>query len=290
MSSPPLPPGTLYVVATPIGNLEDVTIRALKILEQVSLIAAEDTRRTARLLNHFGIATRTISLHEHNERARASSLIDRLQRGESIALVTDAGTPLLSDPGRHLTRQAIAKGFRVEPIPGPSALTAALAGSGAVDNEFAFLGFPPNKSAERRRFYERAGSLQMPFVIFEAPHRVVQSLTDALDVLGDRPVVICRELTKVHEEFRHETLSGAIQYFRSKDRIGELTLVFPRLATEDAPGESEDLSDEEVWNAMQHLIERGSSRREAIATLARRAGRSARDIYAAVERGKARQR
>src|SRR5690349_8999688 len=151
--------GTLFVVATPIGNLEDITLRAIRVLREATLIAAEDTRRTSRLLNHLGITTRTVSLHEHNEHDRTPGLLDRLERGESIALVTDAGTPLLSDPGRLLTAAAAGRGIRVEPIPGPSAILAALAGAGVPWTQFAFLGFPPNRLNARREFYAKAGAL-----------------------------------------------------------------------------------------------------------------------------------
>jgi 16S rRNA (cytidine1402-2'-O)-methyltransferase len=278
-------PGTLFVVATPIGNLEDITLRASRVLREVSLIAAEDTRRTSKLLNHLGIATRTISLHEHNEHDRTPELVERLARGESIALVTDAGTPLLSDPGRLLTAAAAARGIRIEPVPGPSAILAALAGSGLPWTEFAFLGFPPMKATARRQFYARAGGLGMPFVVFESPHRLLASLEDAAEALSPRDLVVCRELTKVHEEFVRTTTSEAVELIRSSKVIGEYTLVFGA-PDGDATVEAEPLSDAAVWEELGRLTEAGLARRDAVAEIASRQGRSSKDIYAAAERGK----
>jgi 16S rRNA (cytidine1402-2'-O)-methyltransferase len=279
-------PGTLFVVATPIGNLEDITLRAIRVLREVSLIAAEDTRRTSRLLNHLGIATRAVSLHEHNEHDRTPPLIERLVAGESIALVTDAGTPLVSDPGHVLTTAAAARGIRVEPIPGPSAVLTALAGAGLPWAKFAFLGFAPTKQNARRMFYQEADGLGLPFVVYEAPHRLRASLDDAAAVLSNRPLVLARELTKVHEEFVRTTTAEAPEVFRSREVIGEFTLVFgAALRGEDAP--REPLSDETVWAELGRLTGEGRTRREAIAELSRREGRSSKDIYAAAERGKA---
>jgi 16S rRNA (cytidine1402-2'-O)-methyltransferase len=278
------PPGTLFVVATPIGNLEDITLRALRVLREVSVIAAEDTRRTSRLLGHYGITTRTMSLHEHNEHDRMRGVVERLLAGESIAIVTDAGTPLLSDPGRLVAAEAAARGIRVEPIPGPSAVLAALAGSGMTWTQFAFLGFSPTKQHARRRFYEEAGALGLPFVVFEAPHRLVASLEDAAAVLGRRALVVCRELTKVHEEFVRTSTIEAVELFRASRVIGEFTLLFgpPGAATEDR----NPLADDAIWAEIGRLTAAGKSRREAVAELAGREGRSSKDIYAAAERGK----
>jgi 16S rRNA (cytidine1402-2'-O)-methyltransferase len=283
MPQPPSP-GTLFVVATPIGNLEDITLRAIRVLREVALIAAEDTRRTSRLLNHLGITTRAVSLHGHNEHERAPALVDRLAAGESIALVTDAGTPLLSDPGQLLTAAAVARGIRVEPIPGPSAILAALAGAGLPWTEFAFLGFTPNKQMARRAFYARADALALPFVVFEAPHRLRASLEDAAAVLTSRALVVARELTKVHEEFIRTTTGEAVDIFRSREVIGEFTLVFA--ARELVADVREPLADAIIWTELGRLTEAGRSRREAIVELAAREGRSSKDIYAAAERGK----
>jgi 16S rRNA (cytidine1402-2'-O)-methyltransferase len=277
-------PGTLFVVATPIGNLEDITLRALRVLREVAVIAAEDTRRTSRLLSHFGITTRMTSLHEHNEHHRAPVLLDRLAAGESVALVTDAGTPLLSDPGRLLTTAAAAAGIRVEPVPGPSALLAALAGAGMPWSQFAFLGFTPTKQNARRTFYKRADALALPFVVFEAPHRLLASLEDAEFALGDRRLVVCRELTKIHEEFIRTTASAAATLFRSSRIIGEFTLLFG--AREEVEAARDPLPDDTIWAELGRLTKAGLTRRAAVAELATREGRSSKDIYAAAERGK----
>jgi len=278
-------PGTLFVVATPIGNLEDITLRAIRVLREVSLIAAEDTRRTSRLLNHLGITTRAVSLHGHNEHDRTRPLVERLLAGESIALVTDAGTPLVSDPGQLLTTAAAAAGIRIEPIPGPSALLAALTGSGMPWAKFAFLGFTPTKQNARRTFYHEADALGLPFVVYEAPHRLRASLEDAAATLSDRPLVVARELTKIHEEFVRTMTAGAPDVFRSREIIGEFTLVFGAAERAEEP-DREPLSDASIWAELGRLADQGRSRREAIAALAQREGRSSKDIYAAAERGK----
>src|SRR5687767_4606587 len=192
--------GTLYVVATPIGNLEDVTFRALRVLREASLIAAEDTRRTSKLLQHYSISTPTTSLHEHNERSKSAHLIARLNAGESIALVSDAGTPLVSDPGAALVAAAHAAGIRVEPIPGPSAAMAALSGAGFQHDLVHFAGFPPPKGSSRRLWFERAARLDGILVLYEAPHRIRDTLAELHQALGDVEVAIGRELTKTHEE------------------------------------------------------------------------------------------
>lgn len=282
---PAPPPGTLFVVATPIGNLEDITLRAIRVLREVSLIAAEDTRRTSKLLNHLGIGTQAVSLHGHNERERTPGLVARLQAGESVALVTDAGTPLVSDPGRLLVAAAAAAGIRVEPVPGPSALLTALAGAGLPWTQFAFLGFTPTKQNARRTFYQQAAGIGVPFVVFEAPHRLRASLDDAASILGKRDLVVCRELTKVHEEFVRTTTSAAPELFRSREVIGEFTLLFGAAAP--VVEERDPLPDEAIWSEVERLAEAGRTRREAIAELAGREGRSSKDVYAAAERGKA---
>jgi 16S rRNA (cytidine1402-2'-O)-methyltransferase len=288
--SNPLPTGTLFVVSTPIGNLEDITLRALRVLREARIVAAEDTRRTARLLTHYGITTPTLSLHAHNEHARTPGLLDRLRAGESIALVTDAGTPLLSDPGLGLVRAAIEADLRVEPIPGPSAILAALVASGLPAREFLFLGFPPNKSRARKDWYRRAGGLDVPFVVFEAPHRLVASLRDALEVLGPCPTAVSREVTKVHEEHVRGNLDAVLARFEAEPPRGELTVVFSgtRSAAPAEPVSDLTLSDEKVWHEVSLLTESGSSRRQAIVALSRRLQRPTREIYASAERGKAR--
>jgi len=218
--------GILYVVATPIGNLEDVTLRALRILRDVSIIAAEDTRRTARLLQHYSISTRTTSLHEHNERAKTPKLIERLKAGDSIALVSDAGTPLISDPGQTLVAAARGEGIRVESIPGPSAVMAALASSGLPAPEFVFLGFPPNRAKDRIAWVRALADESRLVVFFEAPHRILGTLRTLEEALGsDRLIAIGRELTKAHEELVIRPIKHMIERFASPR--GEFTVLVP---------------------------------------------------------------
>ena len=194
-------PGTLFVVATPIGNLEDITARALRVLREVRLIAAEDTRRTGQLLARYAISTPTTSFHQHNESAKIRSVIARLESGDHVALVSDAGTPTISDPGQRLVRAAIDAGIRVEPIPGPSAAVAALAASGIAGQTFTFLGFPPIKAKDRATWMEELSKSGRPVVFFEAPHRIKETLGQIARLVGNRHVVVARELTKSHEEF-----------------------------------------------------------------------------------------
>src|SRR5262245_51325791 len=216
-------PGTLFVVATPIGNLEDITVRALRVLREVALIAAEDTRRTAHLLARHAISTPTTSLHEHNESKKTPALIARLNQGDDVALVSDAGTPTISDPGVHLIRQAIDAGIHVVPIPGPSAAMAALAVSGFPTDTFTFLGFPPTRSKPRTEWFERLRRAGGTVVFFEAPHRLHETLLDVKQSLGNCTVSIGRELTKVHEQL----VNGPISIVQNQltDPIGEFTIV-----------------------------------------------------------------
>jgi 16S rRNA (cytidine1402-2'-O)-methyltransferase len=278
--------GTLYLVSTPIGNLEDITLRALRVLREAAIIAAEDTRRTSRLLHHYQIGTGTTSFHAHNEREKAPALLNRLDAGDSIALVTDAGTPVLSDPGQHLVQAAIDRGIRVEAIPGPSAILTALVAAGLGSEGFTFLGFPPAKSEARKRWFGSNDHESRPLVIFEAPHRLLASLRDAQAALGDRAMVAARELTKLHEELVRGTISSTIAHFEEHEPRGEFTLIFLPPA-EEAP-EAVMLTDDEAWIEFGHLTQNGLSRRDAIAALARRTQRPAREVYACVERGKER--
>jgi len=277
-------PGTLYVVATPIGNLEDVTLRALRILREVSVIAAEDTRRTARLLQHYSISTRTTSLHEHNEREKTPKLVERLQAGESVALVSDAGTPLVSDPGRMLVAAARAAGIRVESIPGPSAVMAAVSALGLPATEFTFLGFPPSRPKDRKLWFERVAEHAHPVVFFEAPHRIRQALDALATVLEpDRPVGIGRELTKAHEELVLSPISDLADRFA--DAKGEFTVVVMPAPEQPAvprtPPEAGVLHVE-----LGHLLEIGGrSRRQAIKMLADRHQIGANELYRLLEQG-----
>ena len=214
---------TLYLVATPIGNIEDITLRALRVLGEVDLIAAEDTRVTRKLLSHYDIHTRTTSYHEHNRASKTPVLLAALAEGKDVALVTDAGTPAVSDPGDDLVRAALDQGFRVASVPGPSAVTAALAVSGMLVDQFVYLGFLPRRGADRRRLLRSLAEEQRAIVLLEAPHRIRAGLTDALGALGDRPVSVCRELTKLHEEVFRGLLSEAIDHFDQPR--GEFTVV-----------------------------------------------------------------
>ncbi len=219
-------PGTLYLVGTPIGNLGDITLRALEILKSVAVIAAEDTRRTGLLLKRYEISTPMVSLHEHNERTRAAELVGRLQRGESAALVTDAGMPVVSDPGAFLVEQAAAAGIPVTAVPGANAAVAALALSGFRGEKFRFEGFPPRKSAAMERWLEGLSSEETPVICYESPYRVVKTLEAIRKVLGEVPVVVARELTKLHEEATRGSTSQVLKRYTERPAKGEITLVF----------------------------------------------------------------
>ena len=277
-------PGTLFVVATPIGNLEDISARALRVLREATVIAAEDTRRTAQLLTRFAISTPTTSLHEHNENRKAAALVERLQRGDTIALVSDAGTPTVSDPGLQLIRRAIDAGIRVEPIPGPSAPLAALAASGLPTETFTFLGFPPTRASARAKWFETLRSAARTVVFFEAPHRIRRTLEDLLACVGDCAIAMGRELTKAHEEMVRGPISEVLA--RMPEPRGEYTVVvdighLPEL------GRTESPTDQRMNAMFCELTNNGQlTRREAVKTLARRFGLSSREAYSAIERGR----
>lgn len=219
-------PGKLIVVATPIGNLDDLSARAQAAFAQADLIACEDTRHTGRLLAHLAIKKPLVSLHEHNERQRLPRLLADLEEGKVIAVASDAGTPLLSDPGFLLVREAAARGIRIEPIPGPSALLTALVASGLPPYPFTFAGFPPPKSGKRRTFYKEWANLGHTLIFFESPHRLLASLEDALTELGDRRVAVARELTKLHEEILRGTLTEVLETLRARASLkGEFVVV-----------------------------------------------------------------
>ena len=274
--------GTLYVVATPIGNLEDVTLRALRVLREVSLIAAEDTRRTARLLQHYSISTRTTSLHAHNERDKTGALIDRLKAGDSIALVSDAGTPLVSDPGHELVTQARAAGIRVEAIPGASAIMAALSASGWGADGFTFLGFPPTRSSDRQNWFARLREIGQVAIIFEAPHRLLRTLQDLADAFGpSHTVAVGRELTKAHEELVIEPISKALVRFREPK--GEFTILVPAKTIQDM-AEVCLPSPEALRDELGRIAKSGGSgRRAAVKLLAVRYGVSVNELYKLLE-------
>lgn len=222
-------PGTLYLVATPIGNLADITHRALQVLSDVDLVACEDTRHTHKLLNHYGINTKTISYHEHNEQPRAAELIDRLKQGTNIAVVSDAGTPSISDPGFRLVRAAIENDIPVVPVPGPSALITALIAAGLPTDEFFFAGFLPARTNARRTRLSELQSVPGTLIFYEAPHRLAATLAEAYEILGEREAVVARELTKLHEEIRRGLLSKlAADYTEKTDVRGEIVVLIDR--------------------------------------------------------------
>ncbi len=222
--------GTLYIVATPIGNLEDITHRAVRILREADLIACEDTRHTAKLLAHYGIEKPTVSYHEHNEAARAEELVGKLKEGLKVAQVSDAGMPGISDPGYRLIKLAIEQGIQVVPVPGPSAVIAALAASGLPTDSFQFLGFLPARSGERRTLLESLRVAQQTIVLYEAPHRLVEAMREIVEILGAVPVVVARELTKVHEEFIRSSAAEVLSALQQREVKGEITLVIGKSA------------------------------------------------------------
>ena len=255
---PTLAPGSaLYLVATPIGNLEDISLRALRILKEVDLIACEDTRQTQKLLNHYGIHTRTVSYHEHNEMTKAAELVVNLEGGAKIALVTDAGSPAISDPGFRLIHLAIRHHVPVVPIPGASAFLAALVASGLPTDSFRFSGFLPAKVGQRRKFLEGIRESALTQVFYEAPHRLVESLSDVAEVLGpERHVVIAREVTKLHEEFLRGRAGEVLEQLKSRGEVkGEITLMIAKAEPRQPKSESEDAKAESRISVAQRVRE-----------------------------------
>ena len=225
MSSPPLTPGTLYLVATPIGNLEDITLRALRTLKECDLVAAEDTRHTGQLLKHFGISKPLLSYFQFNEAKRSEEIIERLRRGEKVALVTDAGSPGISDPGERVVRAALGAGFRVEPVPGACALVAALTASGLPTDEFHFVGFLPHKSGQRRKRLAELKEVSGTLVLYESPYRVEKLLEELREICPDRVVVLGRELTKKFEEFIRGKPGELLEQIRGRTVKGEFVVM-----------------------------------------------------------------
>ena len=271
-------PGHLYVVATPIGNLEDITYRAVRILGEADLIACEDTRQSHKLLDHYGIHKPTISYHDHNEAERTEDLAARLREGAAIALVTDAGTPLVSDPGYRLVRAAIEQGTPVTALPGPSAALTALAASGLPTDAFHFYGFLPHKPGQRVKALEAIAEETATAVFYEAPHRILEALEAVQQVLGDRPVVVARELTKLHEEFLRGTAAEIRAALSARDSVkGEITLLIGK-ATAPPP------DDTPLPDAVEALVRLGTPRMDAIKQVARRRGLSKREVYAQLVR------
>ena len=278
--------GKLFVVGTPIGNLEDITLRAIRVLKEADLIACEDTRRTQQLLNHYQIHTPTLSYHEHNEMTRAPELVIKLAEGNNIALVSDAGMPVVSDPGFRLVHLAVRHAIPVVPVPGASAFVAALAASGLPVDKFRFLGFLPSKKAARRRVLEENKSSTKTLVFYEAPHRILEMLRDVRDILGERDVVLAREVTKVHEEFWRGTVSALLERAKGKAIKGEITLL---VGGATATGETKP-AESPIQSEIQALMaERGVDERAALKAAAKARGISRSQAYRLLQSEKTKQ-
>jgi 16S rRNA (cytidine1402-2'-O)-methyltransferase len=270
--------GCLFLVATPIGNLEDITVRALRILGEADLIACEDTRQTAKLLRHYNIDKKTISYHEHNEMTRAPELVIGLEEGAKVALVTDAGTPGISDPGHHLISLCLRHHIPIIPIPGPSAVIAALTASGLPTEEFLFVGFLPSRSGDRRKALKNLATQERTLVLYESPHRLEEMLGDALELLGRRPAVIARELTKVHEEFLRGDLAELLVRIQQSAPRGEMTILIGTAQ----PGQAQatDLPAAPLERRVEQImLEKSLDRKAALKTAARERGLTKREAY-----------
>jgi len=273
-------PGTLFIIGTPIGNLEDISFRAVRVLREAGRIACEDTRHTRRLLDHYGIDKPLLSYHEHNEKERAAELLRELEEGVTVALVSDAGTPLIADPGYRIVSAARERGIPVSPIPGPSAVMTALSASGLATDAFLFAGFLPPKPGARRRMIEAWQSLEATLVFYEAPHRIVESLRVMAEVVGQRRVVLARELTKMHEEFLDGTASSIADTLEARPSIkGEFTILVARAAATPVS------SPADIEAEVAALVAAGAPRMDALKTVARRHGVSKREVYRRVEGG-----
>ena len=271
-------PGLLYVVATPIGNLEDMTYRAVRVLGEADVIACEDTRQTRKLLEHYGIQKPTVSYHEHNEMERSAELTARMLAGAVVALVSDAGMPLVSDPGYRLVRAAVDNGIAVQPVPGASAALAALAGSGLPSDAFHFGGFLPHKPGQRIKALEALADEPATLIFYEAPHRIMESLEAVEQVLGARPVVVARELTKIHEEFLRGTAAEVRAQLGARGAVkGEITLLIGKA---DAPAPDAT----PLAEAVGALVRAGMTKMDAIKQVARERGLSKREVYGEVTR------
>jgi 16S rRNA (cytidine1402-2'-O)-methyltransferase len=268
-----MPSGTLYVVATPIGNLEDITLRALRVLKEVDLIAAEDTRHSQILLSHHGISTPLTSYHEHNEKSKARQLISRLQQGENIAVVSDSGTPAISDPGYRLVVEAARSGIRVIPIPGACALAAALSAGGLPTDRFVFEGFLSAKKQQRREQLRALSGETRTLIFYEAPHRVTETLRDLLEIFGNREIVLAREVTKIHEEFLRGRLTDMAQQIGDRDIKGEITLLVAG-----SSGKPE-ISQEQIKGEIRELKNSGMRVKEIAEILGEKYGQPKKEIY-----------
>ena len=268
-------PGTLYVVATPIGNLADITHRALQVLTNVNLIACEDTRHTRKLLQHYGIDTKTVSYHEHNEKQRSEELLQLLQQGSDVAIVSDAGTPAISDPGFRIVRAAIENGITVVSVPGPSALITALVASGLPTDEFFFAGFLPARGVARQTRLRELTSIPVTLIFYEAPHRLAATLKDAYQILGEREAVVARELTKLHEEIRRGKLSVLAEHYSQAEVRGEIVLIIDRTSLE----QTTSTSHESIAGLVDRYESDGLDHRAALKKAARELGLSRAAAY-----------
>jgi 16S rRNA (cytidine1402-2'-O)-methyltransferase len=268
--------GTLYLVATPIGNLEDITLRAIKVLKQVDLIAAEDTRTTKVLLNHYDIHTKLISNHKVNENRLTTRLLDDLAN-KDIAIVSDAGTPLINDPGFPIVTAAIQAGYRVVPIPGPSSPITALTASGLPSDEFMYLGYLPHKSSERLGLLKAKLDIRCTLILLETPHRLLSALHDIRLVMGNRKIAVCRELTKLFEEIIRGSVDEVISHFSEHPPIGEFTLVL------EGNTESRTWSDDELLSAIQASLDAGEKPSALASRLAVESGRAKKEIYKQIQ-------
>lgn len=264
--------GVLYIVSTPIGNLEDITIRALRILKEVDIIAAEDTRHSLKLLNHYGIKKRLISCWSKTQKRVSNEILDGLKSGLDVALITDAGTPCISDPGFYIVSETIKNGIKVVPIPGCSALISALSVGGIETNEFTFIGFLPNRQSERKKKLEELSQEKRPILFYEAPHRLMETLQDIKTTFGDRHIVVAKEMTKIHEEFMRGKVSDVIDYLNTQKIAGEYVIISD--GKTDNSIEIESLVKEAI-----DLIKEGMSRKEASKIISRRYGVKAKDVY-----------
>ena len=276
--------GILYLVATPIGNLEDMTFRAVRILKEVDLIAAEDTRNSIKLLNHFEIDTPMTSYHEFNKVDKAITLIEKLKEGQNIAVITDAGTPGISDPGEELVKMCYEEGIEVTSVPGPAACITAVTMSGQACRRFAFEAFLPKDKKERRRVLEETKNETRTIIIYEAPHHLIGTLKELRDVLGeDRGITLCRELTKKHEEKEKTTIGGALKSYETKEPRGEYVLVIAGKSKAEVIEEARAAFDEmSIEDHMQMYLDQGMDKKDAMKAVAKDRGVSKRDIYNAL--------